>query len=1141
MNFKVHYCQFPLSISKQMLKSMKLLPIILFAVCLQVSARGYPQITLSETNTPLQKVFQKIHQQVGYDFVSTYETIQQAGSVTVNVQNVSLQKALEACLKGKPLTYVIIGKTVVVRAKEKTDYKLSSTIGSVTLPPSPIEIQGRVVNRMGEPLQNVSVLIAGTKIGTTTNIDGHFTLTSDNKIEILEISSVGYQTKRVVVGGQTEINVTLELNISGLSDVVVVGYGTQKKIDLTGSIVSISDKQLKTSTNVSLSDALAGKLPGLSVVEQSGQPGDYSSVISIRGWGSPLVIVDGVKRSDYAEIDPNEIENISVLKDASASIYGVKASNGVILITTKKGKEGKPQISYSNTYGLQAITSYPRPMNAAEYTQAYGWAQQNSGVPITYSAQEIADYKSGKLPSTNWWDLIMNNTATQDQQNLTVSGGSEKIKYFNSLGYMSQNGLFKSGDLNYNRFNFRSDVSAQITKNFDAQLNISGISDVNNAPSGTVWNMFKSLWGQNNIYPLYANNNPDYLQNMPDGNENPYALTNTSIVGYNNTYNKTFDGGVTLNYKIPFIEGLKAKFFYDYYFNDNYNKVLNKSYTLYTYDALGQNYTPSYNNQPTNMSNTYTESTRSTMDASLNYDKTLGMEHHLQAMLLYENVSSNSNFFSGLIDFSNPMIYQLSGGDNGQKVTGYNEVGKINNQAIVGRLNYNYASKYLFEFNFREDGSSLFPKGKQWGFFPGMSLGWRLSQENFIKDNLPFISDLKVRGSWGKMGNDEAANYQYVQGYNYPTYVYYFNGVMENGLSSTGMANPNITWYSSTISNIGIDGNLWNQKLNFTIDVFKRKMTGLLGTLALSMPESVGAALPQQNINSQLSHGIEISVGTTRHINKVQFGVNAHFAYSHMEWLHYEQAEAGNLYLNWLNNADNRSGNIIWGYNVIGQFKSQAQINTAPIIDGNGNKYIKPGDLIYEDVNHDGVINSLDMVPIAKGDMNSQQGPEITYGINLTFEWKGFDASVLLQGTGNFNVDLQNDELLSHPFLWGRNGLTQYLDVWHQTDPTNPNSSWIPGTYAPSRVSGFDPNQLPSSYWVKNAAYLRLKNVRLGYTLTSGFIKKTGLQQVKVFTNAFNLFTWSHIPYMDPEHPQTSAGYLYPITRNFNLGFNVTF
>jgi len=978
-------------------------------------------------------------------------------------------------------------------------------------------------------------VIQGTTKGTITDADGNYTLQNVSPNETLEFSFVGMQKSMAKVGDHSVINVTMTEAATGLNEVVVVGYGSQKKIDLTGSIASVSDKEIKTSTNVSLADQLTGKMPGLIVLAQSSQPGDYSSSISIRGWGNPLVIVDGVQRSDYMKLDPNEIASVTVLKDASAAVYGIKASNGVILITTKHGEIGKPQITYSYTHGWQAITSYPHPMTAGEYTQAFDWAEQNSGIPLTYSAQQIADYKSGKLPSTNWWNVTMNNSAPQDQHNLTVSGGSKTIKYFNSLGYMSQDGLYKSGDLNYHRFNFRSDVTAQITNNFSAEMNISGLTDNSNAPSSSAATVFSSIWMQLPTYSVYANNNPLYLQNY-DMN-NPYAKSHSSIVGFNDSYNKTFDGSLTLNYKVPFVDGLSARFFYDYYLNDNFNKQFNKQYVLYDYDAATQTYNPNYMNSPSNMSEGYSENTNSTMDVSLNYERTFGTVHHFKGLLLYEKIDYNSNYLNGNRQFTVDALPQLSAGNTVMTINGYNDVNKTDRQSIIGRLNYDYASKYLVEFSFRDDGSSLFPPGKQWGFFPNVSLGWRLSEEDFIKNNLPFVSNLKLRGSWGKMGDDGAAAFQYVAGYNYPSGGYVFNGEYIAGLSSRGMTNPNITWYTSTTSDVGIDANLWNQNLNFTFDAFVRKRTGLLGSLALNLPQTVGASLPQINLNSDLNRGFDFSIGTNQNINGFQFGVNAQFSYYYNMNLYQSSAPSGNSYLNWTNNQNDRISNVIWGYKLAGHFTSQAQINAAAIEDGYGNKYVKIGDLQFVDVNHDGVIDNLDMVPLATGN----QYPEISYGVNFTFAWKGFDASALFQGAANVYVSLQGTDQLANPFPWGRNGLEQFMNVWHQADPTNPNSAWIPGEFFPSRLSGINPNNRTSFYFLKNDSYLRLKSLEIGYTIPGQLIKKIGFQKLRVFANGFNVLTWDNIPYMDPEHSNNTYGYLYPITKNFNFGLEVTF
>lgn len=647
--------------------------------------------------------------------------------------------------------------------------------------------------------------------------------------------------------------------------------------------------------------------------------------------------------------------------------------------------------------------------------------------------------------------------------------------------------------------------------------------------------------------PLYANNNPNYLQNLPDGN-NPYAVTHSSIIGYNNTWNKSFQGNFTLNYKVPFIDGLKAKFLYGYDVNQYYNRTFNKQYALYDYDVATQTYIPSYNNSPSNMSEAYSQGTRSTLQTSLNYEKTIGEKHHIKGLLLYENLKLTNDNFNGNRKFTVDAVDQLYAGNSIQQISSDpNNVNEFDNQGIVGRLNYDYASKYLAEFSFRNDGSSKFPKGKRWGFFPAVSVGWRLSEEAFIKQNFSFIDNLKLRGSWGQMGDDAASSFQFLQGYKYPTtnlfngypLSYMFGGTSVTGIGFIGMVNPNITWYKATTSNIALDGDLWNGKLNFQVDVYRRERSGLLDTRLLSLPQTIGASLPQENLDGDRSQGFELVLGTTQHINDFLFGISGQFSYSHTQWLHKEEAKAGNSYLNWRNSNTDRSNNIIWGNKLDGQFQNQAQINSAPIEDGQGNRYVKPGDLKYTDVNGDGIIDNWDIVPIAKGNTNSQALPEISYGVTLTFAWKSFDMSALFQGATNFSVQL--NEQLSGPFPWGRNGLSQFYDTWHQADNNDPNSAWIPGYYPAARLSGVNPNGNVSPFYIKDASYLRFKSLEIGYSLPTKYTRKVGIQKLRIFANGFNLITWSKLSYMDPEHPQDQYGYMYPITRNYNLGLSITF
>ncbi len=1013
-------------------------------------------------------------------------------------------------------------------------------------------ISGVVKDEGGVGMPGVNIIERGTSTGTTTDAEGKYALNVSSGEATLVISFIGYKTQDIPVGNRAVIDIALVPEVSTLNEVIVVGYGTSTKANLTGAVAAVTDKDVKSVTTMSLTDNMAGKIPGLRVMQRTSEPGEYSSAFDIRGWGTPLIIVDGIQRDNFAKLEPNEIASITVLKDASAAIYGVKAANGVILITTKRGAEGKTEISYSGTYGWQNATKYVRPMNAAEFTESYNWAQVNSGIAPSYSQQQIDDYRSGKLPSADWYNTLIRANTPQQHHNLTVSGGSSKVKFFGSMGYYNQDGLFKSNDLKYNRYNFRSNVNVQITNNLDAELGIGGISDLKNAPSTAAWEIYKEIWMQVPTLTVHANNNPQYLQALSDG-RNPYADSHSSITGYSDTKTKTFQGNFALNYKIPGIKGLKARALFGHDYNNYINKTFKKQYPLYTYDAANDVYNPSYINSPSNISESFTENTKTTIQTSFNYENTFGGVHYVKGLLLYENLRVSNNNFYGNRQFTVDAVDELYAGNSTQQFSSDpNGIYKLANQGVIGRVNYDYNSKYLVEGSFRYDGSSKFPQGKRWGFFPAISAGWRISEEDFIANNLPFIFNLKLRGSYGKMGDDAASQFQFVPGYTYPTaqtfngrpLSYMFNGNLTTGLGFIGMVNPNITWYQAATSNVGLDASFWKGKLTIQYDVFRRKRTGLLDTRLLSLPKSVGSSLPQENLNSDLSQGFELVLGTSQEVYGLRFNISGMLTYTQTRWIHKEQAAAGNSYLNWRNSVAGRNNNIIWGYQLDGHFENQDQINAAPIEDGQGNRFVLPGDLKYTDTNGDGIIDDLDVVPIAKGTtaanvINTQSIPQISYGLNIGLAWKGFDATILFQGARQFSVQLV--EQLAGPYSWGRNGLAQFYSAWHRSDNADLNSAWIAGDYPPMRLSGVNPNNLTSPYNIKDASYLRLKSVELGYTVSANVLTKVGINKLRVFTNGFNLVTWTKLPMMDPEHPQDLYGYMYPITRNVNLGLDLTF
>ena len=456
---------------------------------------------------------------------------------------------------------------------------------------------------------------------------------------------------------------------------------------------------------------------------------------------------------------------------------------------------------------------------------------------------------------------------------------------------------------------------------------------------------------------------------------------------------------------------------------------------------------------------------------------------------------------------------------------------------MIGRLNYGYSLKYLFEFGFNYSGSSRFPKAKRWGFFPYTSVGWRISEEGFVKDNFPFITNLKLRGSYGIMGDDGSSSFQFLTGYNYPSATYIVGNKAVSGLGFRGMPNPNITWFTSTAKNIGLDLSLFEGLISMQFDLFRRDRSGLLGTRALSIPQSVGAALPLENINKDMRRGFELGITHTKKLGKLTYDISGNVTYSRGQRTYVDRAPDGNSYTNWRNNPTDRWDNMVWGYKLIGQFQTVEEILASPVMDGQGNRTLRPGDFKYEDLNHDGMISALDQTTIGRGLI-----PEIDYGFNIALSWKKLDMAIFFQGAANSNSYYEASGFLYQPLKWGRNSLHAFFDRWHHEDIYDVNSPWIPGYYpATGGLPSVPSNMLASVFWKPEASYLRLKNIEIGYTVENSFLKKAGIQDMRINVSGFNLHTWTKMKFLDPEQNPADRGNSYPLTRNFNIGLNITY
>ncbi len=998
-------------------------------------------------------------------------------------------------------------------------------------------VTGTVLDENGTPLEGATVQVTGKSGGTLSNENGVFSISVESESDMLSIDFVGYISQNIRVGNQRSITVTLQPNreTEKMNEVVVVGYGKQKRANVTGAIATMGAKQLSVVPAGNTANLLAGQLPGLIAVQRSSEPGNDNPELSIRGFGNALVVVDGIVGRDFNRLDPNEIESISILKDAaSTAVYGVNGGNGVVLVTTKKGTRGKPEFNYTFNYGVQKVTSYPRLVNSAEFAELKNEAAVNIGGTPVFSDEDIQKFKDGSdpinFPNIDYYKLFVKDYTPQKQHNLSVRGGSESIRYFFNVSKFDQEAMWRGGNQNYGRYNFRSNVEANVGKNLLISVDLGGRTEdrnnlVQDAYLMASWMQYQ--WPINNPYT------PDgKIQNT---NYGLIAYLDQDMTGYIKNRINTYQANVTIDYKIPFVPGLSAKLTgaHDLLINDN--KHWMKEYGLYAWDPVNNVSvrTGSRESNFLNMQNS--KAIRTRLQGSLNYARKFAEKHNVTGLLLYEEMEDRNTALSGQrigyvvpIDqiFAGPSLNQSTGGsasDNGRR-------------SYVGRATYDYLGKYLLEYSFRYDGSPLFPEAGRWGYFSGYSGGWRVSDENFFKDNVKVLDFLKLRASYGVTGIDNTVSpFQYIAGYNYPSGNYIYGGTtVSQGFTDAGIPNPAVTWQENKITNIGAELGFWNRMLEVEIDVFKRYQSGLFGTRATQIPSTFGASLPAENINSDIVKGFEVVVRHNHNINQVNYNVSANVSFAKRQWDHFETRAFTSDYDKWMNDVNGRYTNRATGFvKYIGQFQNQEEIDNSPIQDGNGNRTLLPGDFKFEDFNGDGIIDGRDIQPTGLGTT-----PEIMYGLNINLSWKKFNVAMNWQGAANFQVHLQH--FLIQPFANDMSTYAYWLDRWRRADPKDPNSEWIPGRYPATRNDGTPNNNRASTYWLRDASYFRLKSLNIGYTIDHPMLSKAGMKAINIFVSGQNLLTFTGLEYMDPETPSGRLS-VYPLMKTYNAGISVTF
>jgi len=1123
--------------TKKLLRIMKLTAILLLSACLTTSAKGISQnVTLSVKEVPVQKVFEEIKKQTGLSFMWDEATLKETKPVTLDVRNMPVADVLNRCVKGQPISYRIIQKLVVVKLTNAEDANAADNQPAPPEPPK--KISGVILGSNGTPLVSASINVKNSQLGTTTDGNGKFSLELPETANVLVISYIGYETIELPVSKSGDIRISLKPTESKMTDVVIVGYGAQKKIDLTGAVATVNGGDLAKRHITNPAASLEGLISGVRVVQSSGQPGAEGVGIEIRGMGTysgagsyPLVLVNGVQ-GNLADIDPNNIESISVLKDAaSAAIYGARAANGVILVTTKDGSTngGKFTVSYDFNYGISRPTKMPDLVtNSAQYMNLFNVAKTNSG--ITAASQFYPDsiinlYRNPsdliKYPNADWASLMFR-TAPTMMHYFSVSGG-QKTTYNASVGYTDQQGVMQA--FNYKKYTAQFNVASTVSSKFKMGFNIGLKNGDQSQPlNGAQDAFYQTIAHAPTALPTVADGSGRYTYrtyNWESVRPNQFAA--------NNQLSSNIDFAITsqLWTDLEIIKGLHwyTKGAINGYFTRS--KTFSSAIPLLNY--LYPDSASLSSNIPGNgLTESMTETIYKNLFSYISYDKSF-QRHQFGLQLGYSQEEQDYQYLMGArTSYSTDVLHEINAGDATPQYNG----GTSNAwalQSFFGRLKYNFGGKYLFEANMRGDGSSRFADGHKWGYFPSFSAAWRMTEEPFMQrmKESGWLSDAKLRASWGQLGNQNIGLYPYQSlvniGANYP-----FGNNLVTGAYQSGLNNENITWETTTMSDIGLDLTLLKH-LNITVDAYKKYTADILRTAQVT--GVVGLSAPTINDGAMTNVGLEFSVN---YRNNVSSGALQGLAYNmgfNINGFKNETTKFGKKQDNGSTVIEEGSPwNSFYLLQWDGIFQSQDEINKSPKQFGENTQ---PGDLKFKDINHDGVIDNNDRVKMTKGVF-----PAFTYGFNLSASWKGFDMYCFLQG-------VQGQKGI---FGYGRTpGLTPFFsgtpptkDVAEQAWTPENHSNTMPRLYFSDYSGSEKVWNHPSTFLLYDMSYLRIKNLQFGYTLPDALMKKMSMKGIRIYVAADNLSTFTKFPGLDPEKP-TGAFLSYPQNKTISFGLSAKF
>ncbi len=1111
---------------------MKLVVLFILVSLFQVKAReGYAQtVSLSKHNVSIVEVFREIKKQTNFNFISRSKLIKETPLVSIEMKDATLKDALDQLLIPVGLSYIIEDHSIVIKkAQQSFDFKAMDYKALIISQQR--EVKGIVTDESGEPLVGVSIRVKSGGRATSTNEEGVYLL-QVNEGETIVFTYVGFSPQEIIYTNQMTIDVILKVDVTSMDEVIVVGYGTQKRVNVTGSISTVDMKSKENAPLTNATQALQG-VEGVYVNQAGGQPGRDLATIRIRGQGTlnnnnALVLVNGIE-FPLSDVNPNDIESISVLKDAaSASIYGSRAANGVILVTTKTGAKGKFQVKYDTYYGTQVVNYLPEVVkDPVQFMELRNQAMINGGrLIVDYPQSLIDEYREGMksdpytYPNNDWFDIMFSPSPIQEH-NLQFSGGAENITYALSLGYLDQKGVMMGSSSNRYSLGFNS--TAQLSKRLKIGSNINVNYRVIDEPVAGVQNLMGSILKAQAFHPAY----------LSDGR---YANTFVRSTGHNifrhpivlakEGENHTTGQRALINlfaeYELPF--SIKYKINAGVNKSDNLNTNFvpdifiyqNKSGEATRVPFNGDAMAVSRNNRSTRKTNGGELNT--TIFNTLNWEHSFNQMHNVSSLLgISSEYFNNNDLWAQNEGYLGNDLHELNAGSNNPAVYSTSSSSRLN--SYFGRVGYNYMEKYLFEANFRYDGSSRFAKDKRWGLFPSFSGGWRLDREKWL-ENISWLNELKIRASWGQLGNERIGLFRYLNLMNLGQDYSFGNNVIA-GAATTAYNDPNITWETTTISNIGLESAILNNRLSLVFDVFKKRTTDILR--AVNLPSQVGdLAGPIRNIGTVDNSGFELGLNYQNSFNNFFYQINGSITSIKNKVINLNGQTIYN------GNTVIKEGYPINSYNLIhaiGIFQTQEEIDGSPF----QTKDTKPGYIKYQDTDGDGFITEDDRV-ISGGVI-----PKYTYQFSLRLGYKNFEVNTFFQGVQK--VDTYASLIAAQPFWFGTAVTKEWItDAW---TPENRNARLpILTTYE----SSVNENFRDSDFWLRDASYLRLKNLQVNYTLPQEFTNKFGINNLKLYVNGQNLLTFSKMKDFDPEKNINGVNfYEYPTVKIYTAGINVTF